>query len=132
MKRALVLCSATALVLGALALIVFGSPHRPMGANWSPRRLCEELARVGEVWEWHPGKSGAVVCKRPGDPTPWAEILEAAEQRAEVFGKERARLHIVPDDAGQFYGTPNHVQLGRLLIRGHPEELARVVAVLQP
>jgi hypothetical protein len=135
MRRDHVLWTAALAAVGALSLAVLCSTSRPRVGTLSPKRLVALLAEHGEAWDSHPTRGGGLVLKRPADPTPWDQLLDLADGPAEPFGRERGRLHVIADDTAAtnpIYPGPCHLPLGRLLVRGSPEELSRLMEVVQP
>src|SRR6266542_3361356 len=95
-RRPFVLGAALAAPVGAVALSVVCTPRRlQVPPDCSPQQLTRALAALGDVWDTHPGKLGTLVCKRPGDSTPWFVLLDLAEQPASVFGAAPGRLRLV-------------------------------------
>jgi hypothetical protein len=100
--------------------------------EWTPGEFTEAFMLRNPGWEVRrlPRGSG-VVLKHTSDRTPWEEVLDLAERPPERFASEKGRLCIVPFTCPSEDGPETSFDLPPVTVRGHPEEIAKILATFR-
>jgi hypothetical protein len=131
MSRSRPLLFAAALVpVLALAVLVPGCPRRPPAVPQTPGEFLGALERLGLAYESRPVGMSLVLRRRGG--RPWPEDLDNFAMTPRNL---RGLVFVIPL-GGETLATGSddqegQLQLGRLFLRGDPEELRRIAEALR-
>jgi hypothetical protein len=133
-RKHLLLWAAALLPLAVACLVLTLRPARPrLGPDWTPQRLREELGRAGVRYEGLQTAIGYIL--RPAsDKTPWVDL--EGRLRGMVLARCRPGEPLLVTTQQPGMDTPDRPEdgvfvLGRLVVRGHPDDLARIEGALR-
>jgi hypothetical protein len=101
-------------------------PSEPWRQWQTPADVVRALQAAGLDYEVMTLRDGFLL-RRPGHPIPWDDLLETALDR------QPGALRISIGSFGRLGrgSGPTYWQVGRFVLQGHPDELARVAEALR-
>jgi hypothetical protein len=126
-RKHLLFFAAALVSTAAVYLLLFGCPRRTaIGPSWSPARFAREFVRLHTSWEFRRAPRGeGVILRRASQGEAWEDLVELTMRPPHRFCERPGRLFVFPY-GGPSYG-PHELDLEPVTVRGHPEELARVL-----
>jgi hypothetical protein len=132
-KRSLLLWTPVFLAVAAIALTAvcqrLSTPPLPQ----TPEQLHKALTAVGLHYDARPVQLGGLLLRAVGNPASWEELEDALDHPVR-FTAQPGHLFIKaePPSFHTSRANPDRVQLGKLVLRGHPDELRKVFTAVAP